>query len=157
MQLLKSNVDETEQEWPHTKVVLIGPGRAGKTSLSLDIMGRPQRNTDSTRGINQFDVAVFRRIIDSNTSGKSRKQQWHEVQEKNDKSEFEFSMSLAYTSEMSKLKKTGGGGGGANTSRSVAASTRGDIISSGVAVKCVIEIDEELEEIKRLGHTNNNK
>jgi GTPase SAR1 family protein len=47
-----------EKAWNRSKIMLVGEGRAGKTALAKSFMGLPFAHTDSTCGMEQFQVEV---------------------------------------------------------------------------------------------------
>ena len=140
LQNLKS-VDATEIEWPHTKIMLLGRGRAGKTSLSLHMMGRPQQSVASTRGHARFDCRIFQTSV-KNEASSTLSKPWQEVKVSSDDSEFEYSMSRAFAKEMAKSSSS--------SSSSSANQGRLEILPSGEAVEVVKGADLEYEEIKRI-------
>ena len=54
-----------EQAWMHSKIMIVGRGRAGKTALSRAMSGQPFEETESTIGVNQLTLAVRHQDVDS--------------------------------------------------------------------------------------------
>ena len=47
-----------KKEWKRSKIMIVGEGRAGKTSLTNSIIGRDYVDTESTVGINQLTCDI---------------------------------------------------------------------------------------------------
>jgi GTPase SAR1 family protein len=69
---LKEEMEEAMRngttEWGRCKLMLVGPGRAGKTALANTVIGRPFEHTESTIGINELTCDV--KHIASGENGK---------------------------------------------------------------------------------------
>jgi GTPase SAR1 family protein len=68
-QALKKNC----KEWRRSKIMIVGEGRAGKTSLANSITGKQFSNTESTVGINQLTCNVNYAALGEGSWGECKK------------------------------------------------------------------------------------
>jgi septin family protein len=57
-QLMDMVLQQESRSWDRSKIMIVGEGRAGKTALANNIIGKPFQETVSTIGINQFTCDV---------------------------------------------------------------------------------------------------
>jgi septin family protein len=57
-QMMDMVLQQESRSWDRSKIMIVGEGRAGKTALANNIIGKPFQETVSTIGINQFTCDV---------------------------------------------------------------------------------------------------